>query len=201
MRILIKNFSLKLIYLLTFVLCHQGCASDVKEVYRPAYETIASFEMEQKIDELLLLIQKRLVIMHEVARTKWNQGLPIEDKAREQQILLDLASRANQYGLDEKFVMQFFQAQIEASKEIQRNDFLLWEKSGISKFDKTFSLKDELRLYIDRINNEMILLLSKVYTNSHELSSYILDDPISKRKSDSIDKDIWLLAILPLKNN
>lgn len=202
MNILLKSYSQKLIYFLAFILCTQGIATELKGgSYKPTYDAIENFEIEQKIDELLLLIQKRLVIMHEVARTKWNQNLPIEDKIREQQILADLAAKANQYGLDEKLVTQFFQAQIDASKEIQKNDFLLWKENDLSKFDKTFSLKDELRFYIDQLNNEIILLLGKIYTNSCKLNGYILNHPISKRSSDYIEDDIWLLAISPLKIN
>lgn len=202
MNALRKSFNQKLIYILAFILCTQVAVAELNGAYSPIHETIGQFEAEQKIDELLLLIQKRLVIMHEVARTKWNQNLPIEDKVREQQILVDLAAKANQYGLDEKIITQFFQAQIDASKEIQKRDFILWKENGILKFDKIFSLKNELRFYIDRLNNEMLVVLSKVYTNLYDLNDkYILVYPISKRSSDYIEDDIWSLAISPLKIN
>jgi chorismate mutase len=194
-----KSFSQKFIYILAFILCTQQAVAELNGAYSPIHETIGEFEAEQKIDELLLLIQKRLVIMHEVARTKWNQNLPIEDKIREQQILVELTAKANQYGLDEKLITQFFQAQIDASKEIQKRDFLLWKERGILKFEKVFSLKNELRFYIDRLNNEMLMLLSKIYTNPYDLhDKYILIYPISKRSSDYIENDIWSLAVSPL---
>jgi chorismate mutase len=136
---------------------------------------MTNFELEQKIDLLLLLIQKRLVIMHEVARTKWNQNLPIEDKEREEQILTNLANKAKAFGLDEKFVVKFFQAQIDASKQVQRNDFSLWKEQGMLKFEKILSLKDELRDYIDHLNQEMIMVLSQIYSAPyHDISTYIL---------------------------
>jgi chorismate mutase len=202
MNALRKSFNEKFIYILTFILCTQGAVAELNEAYSPIHETIGEFEAEQKIDELLLLIQKRLVIMHEVARTKWNQNLPIEDKAREQQILVDLAAKANQYDLKEKIITQFFQAQIDASKEIQKRDFLLWKENSILKFDKIFSLNNELRFYIDRLNNEMLVALSKIYANHFNLSDkYVLIHPISKRSSDYIEEDIWSLATSPLKIN
>ena len=40
-------------------------------------------EFERKVDQLFLLIQKRLVVMHQVARTKWHHNLSIVDKIRE----------------------------------------------------------------------------------------------------------------------
>lgn len=195
-----KSCRQKLTYFLVFILCAQGIVSELNGAYTPVHETIESFETEQKIDELLLLIQKRLVIMHEVARTKWNQNLAIEDKTREKEILTALVVKANHYGLDEALVTRFFQAQIDASKEIQKNDFILWKEESVLKFEKIFSLKDELRLYIDQLNSEMITLLSNIYTKTFTLStSYILDHPISLRGSDYIENDIWLLAISPLK--
>lgn len=200
MNILLNSYSQQLIYFLALILCAQGVATEFKGAYAPTYDSIENFEVEQKVDELLLLIQKRLAIMHEVAKTKWNQNIPIEDKIREQQILEDLAAKADQYGLDKEFAIQFFQAQIDAAKEIQKGDFLLWKENGLSKFDKIFSLKDELRFYIDQLNNEMIELLSKIYSKPLELNSkYVLNHPISIRSSDFIENHIWLLAISPLK--
>ncbi len=162
-------------------------------------KTIDSYEIEKNVDQLLLLIQKRLVIMHEVARTKWNQNLPIEDKAREQQILTDLVEKAHQYGLEEKWIAKFFQAQMDAAKEIQKNDFSLWREQNLQKFEAVLSLKDGLRSYIDRINQEMIDLLSKIHERKGSIEGrFILEHPISTRASDNIENNIWLLATLPL---
>lgn len=176
----------KLIYFLALILCwHAGHAQ--------TYHSVEEFAREKKSDQLLLLIQKRLVIMHEVARTKWNQGLPIEDKAREEQLLKQLAEKAKAYQLDEQWVAKFFQAQIDAAKEIQKRDFALWRQQGVTTFEKVFSLKDELRTYIDQINQEMLLLLN-------DQAPLVLDHPISSRPTDLIEKEIWSLAIGPLKS-
>lgn len=190
----------KLIYFFLFILCTHGIGLEVQGAYTPTYDAIENFEVEQKVDKLLLLMQKRLVIMHEVARTKWSQNVPIEDKIREQQILADFVIKASQYGLDGRFVTQFFQAQMDAAKEIQKKDFFLWKKNNMPKFEKIFSLKEELRFYIDQLNNEMIALLSTIYSQPLELNSkYVIEQPISIRHSDYIENDIWLLAISPLK--
>lgn len=181
---------MKLFFFLTFFLC----------AALNGHQTIENFEIEQEVDSLLLLVQKRLVIMHEVAKVKWNQNLPIEDKNREQQILTEFANKAHQYDLDDTLVTKFFQAQIEASKEIQKQDFILWKKKGIIKFEKIFCLKDEIRNYIDLLNHEMLFLLSKIYSRpSSEFHNFILDHPISKRRSDSIEDKVWSLAVAPLK--
>lgn len=70
------------------------------------------------------------------------------------------------------------------------------------KFEKTFSLKDILRYYIDMLNHEMMVALSKIDIKSIYINSeYILDQPISIRTSDCIENEIWLLAISPFKIN
>ncbi|MGL4540638.1 MAG: gamma subclass chorismate mutase AroQ [Candidatus Rhabdochlamydia sp.] len=194
MPILFRFISQKMIYFLVFILCAQGISTELQARYTPVYQSIEDFEIEQKVDQLLLLMQKRLVIMHEVARTKWNQNLTIEDKIREQQILADLAEKASKYGLDEKWTTAFFQAQMDASKEMQKKDFTLWQKEGLLKFEQVLSLKDELRFYIDQLNEEMMMLLSKIYKKGLS-NRFILAHPISNRKSDYIEKDIWSLAI------
>lgn len=195
-------FCKNLFCFLLIIFCSQGLTFELSATHLPIHESIQNYEVEQEVDKLLLLIQKRLVIMHEVARTKWNQNLAIEDKSREQLILADLTAKANQFGLDEKFVSRFFEAQIEASKEIQKNDFILWKTNSVTKFDRVFSLKDELRLYIDQLNNEMFAALSKIYTKTYDKSvNYILDQPISTRNSDHVENDIWFSATSPLKNN
>lgn len=194
-----KIFNQRLIYLLAFIICFQGFFSVHANDPR-TYQKIEDVELEKKVDQLLLLVQKRLAIMHEVARTKWNQNLPIEDKIREQQILVELAEKASQYHLEPRWITNFFQAQIEASKEIQKMDFAAWEKENRLKFVEVFSLKDELRIYIDEINHEMILLLNKILNRDFDANrQLILSQPISSRKTDHINHEVWQLAISPLK--
>lgn len=126
------------------------------------------YKAEKKIDQLLLLIQKRLDIMHEVARTKWNQNLPIEDSVREKQSLIGLTEQARNHGLDEKWTSRFFQAQFDLAKDIQRGDFALWKVQGVLQFEFVLDLKSELRCYIDQVNQEMIVLLSEIHEEDRE---------------------------------
>lgn len=166
------------------------------DLYASATHSLSEYQNEKKIDQLQLLIQKRLVIMHEVARTKWNQKLPIEDKARELQSLATINIKAKELGLDEKWVEAFFQAQFDAAKEIQRNDFALWENEGMGEFPAVLNLKTEIRVYLDEINQEMLQLLSQMPLEGRS----VLDKPISQRLSDSVDISVWQMAVRPLKS-
>lgn len=146
---------------------------------------------ERHFDQLLLLMQKRLAIMHEVARTKWNHQLPIEDLARENELLKSLVKHGDvKYNLDPEWVGKFFQAQFDAAKEVQKQDFALWREQGILKFEHVFRLKDDLRPYIDQINHEMLELLSKIRN-----SSFPQQAPLSIRPSDAVSEPIWRIAL------
>ncbi len=189
-----------LIWLLTFALCVHPTGS-IDASFLKAYQNIEDFEAETKVDQLLRLIQKRLAIMHEVAKAKWNQHLPIEDKVREEKLLVDLAQKAKQLNLNEQWIVQFFQIQMDVAKEVQKRDFALWQKQGIIAYEEVLSLQQDLRSYIDHINQEMILLLSEIHMDHLDMGRFVLDQPISIRQTDSIDQDLWVRAISPLQLN
>lgn len=143
---------------------------------------------QAEIDEVLKLVEKRLTIMHEVARIKWNQQIPIEDLPREEQLLALLVSKAT---IDKEWTRAFFQAQFNAAKMIQRNDFALWSEQKKAKFDNTLDLKDDIRPYLDRLSSDLLEKLAKIY------QSKAPDNLLYPRPAD-IDEAVWLVAIAPL---
>ncbi len=188
----------KTTFFLACMLCVQlvGSGLQAAQVGR----NIEDYKIEKRVDQLLLLIQKRLVIMHEVARAKWNQSLAIEDREREQQILRGLIEQAHLRGLNEKWAAAFFLAQFDAAKEIQKGDFALWRQCRAQTFEGVISLKEDLRTYIDQINGEMIELLSQIYSQLPIVEGLILESPLSIRATDDIEENIWQLAISPLRS-
>ncbi len=153
--------------------------------------TIEEYEAEKRVDELLLLMQKRLSLMHEVAKVKWNKQLPIEDKTREEAILHAISNKSN----SNPWISAFFIAQMEAAKEMQRADFFCWKNEGLIETDTNLSQESSLRAYINRLNDEIFDLLSKV--TEEEFAKYRLNRPISIRESDAIPLNIWNKAISP----
>ncbi len=83
--------------------------------------------------------------MDDVARNKWNSGAPIEDLPREREIIDALGKQAASYGLDAGIAREFFRAQIEASKIIQRTRFAEWRAAGQPKFESVRDLGKEIR--------------------------------------------------------
>lgn len=185
-------------FLLCFLLLTSNAGAVVDAISE--HQTISVYETQQKIDRVLFLIQKRLSVMHEVARAKWNQKLAIEDLVREKQILEGLVQQGNRYGFDGKWVQQFFQAQMDAAKMIQSRDFSVWNEQEIRKFDAVLDLKNEIRPYLDHLTEDLLDALSKIYPDIMEgkAGRYVLLNPVLTRSSDHIDEAVWQVAVGPL---
>ncbi len=81
----------------------------------------------QATDEpLLRLLNERLDLMEQVAAYKWQHDLPIEDKAREDQVVASSVDKALRVGMEPESAVAFFRAQIDAAKEVQAYWFARW---------------------------------------------------------------------------
>ena len=65
-------------------------------------------------------MQRRLTLMHEVARWKWNAGQPVRDAEREREVLHSVVEGGRGKGLDPELVRSFFAAQLEAARLVQQ---------------------------------------------------------------------------------
>ncbi|WNM30577.1 chorismate mutase [Streptomyces sp. Li-HN-5-11] len=72
------------------------------------------------------LSAERLATADLVAAAKWGTGSPIDDPAREQQVLDNVAAQAQQLGADPDEIRTVFRDQIEANKIVQRGLFQRW---------------------------------------------------------------------------
>lgn len=165
----------------------------------PPYLEIASVEKVKEVDFTLFLIQKRLSVIHEVARWKWNKNADIEDLIHEQRMLKKIGKLATAYGLDKEWAGKFFQAQLDASKMIQSHDFDYWNSQNMQKHAKCADLHTEIRPYLDRLTKELLEALVKTtpYLEDKTFLPYLLEQPLLTRNSDLIDEAIWQQAIAP----
>jgi chorismate mutase len=113
------------------------------------------------LDRLLRLMEKRLALVHEVARWKWSAGRPIADPEREREVLQNAVERGRGKGLDPDLVRRFFAAQMEAARLVQQADLDRWKASQQPSFADTTSLA-VLRQRIDEVNRELIDALAEV---------------------------------------
>ncbi len=135
-----------------------GCYS------RPAHSTASpatvesteEHQTETPLSDLLQHMRERLLIAHDVARWKWNARRPIADPEREQTFRSEMRRKSTSHGLDLDFIDRFFLAQIDASKQLQQDDFRQWEAAQRTTFPDVPDLTTVLRPRIDALNEALL---------------------------------------------
>ena len=94
---------------------------------------------------LVTAMVERLLLMEAVAQYKWNKGMPIENLAREHEVLNKVVASAKAHGLAVDLAWDFFRAQIAAAKAIQSRLFDTWRQGGVSSFPSAPDLKTQSR--------------------------------------------------------
>ncbi len=79
-----------------------------------------------RLGPLTDLVVERLQVSDDVAASKFGTGAPIDDPAREQQVLDQVRAQAGALGLDQDAAAAFFRDQITVSKVVQRGLFDRW---------------------------------------------------------------------------
>jgi chorismate mutase len=151
------------------------------------------------LDHLLRLMGRRLALMHDVARWKWNAGKPITDPERERDLLRSVVERGRAKGLDPDRVCAFFAAQIEAARLVQTADFDRWKAKAQEPFSQTTNLT-LLRQQIDDLNSELIDALAEVV---HRIDKPALRQALSGRAAEILTgnglAEVRETAIAPLR--
>src|SRR5262249_49339801 len=112
--------------------------------------------------ELLRLMRQRLLLMHEVARWKWNHDRPVADEQREQELLADVEERAERSGFDAGRARALMAAQIDAGKLIQEANFTRWREQGRGKFADVRDLHTDLRPAIDQLTTDLLACFGRL---------------------------------------
>lgn len=108
------------------------------------------------IEPLRSLMDQRLALMPDVARHKWNTGGAIDDLPREQKIIAALSAQAQLLGVPGTWAEQFFRAQIEGAKQVQRAHFVRWQQSGAGKFADVPDLVTVIRPRLDALTPQLL---------------------------------------------
>ncbi|WP_037316807.1 chorismate mutase [Amycolatopsis orientalis] len=107
------------------------------------------------------LSAQRVEIADKVAAAKFGTPSPIDDPAREQQILDSVAAKAPGLGLDAGDAVRFFRDQIEANKLVQRGLYARWTEDPGSRPPERPDLATEVRPVIDRLNAGLLTELAQ----------------------------------------
>jgi chorismate mutase len=178
-----------------------GCGTAEPLAPAPSAPTIArTAHGDDSLNKLLDLMRQRLVLMHEVARWKWNEGKPISDPDRERQLLADLEQRGLDQGLSRQQTGEFMAAQIATGKLVQQADFAAWSERQQGKFADVRDLNAEVRPLIDRLSDQMLVELARLLTppGPPQRRSEIEQLAATVLKGDGIDNAVRAAAIRPL---
>lgn len=138
--------------------------------------------------------------MHDVARWKWNQGAPITDPAREQQLLTALEERGLRYGLSRQQTKEFMSAQIEGGKLVQQADFADWQTQDRGTFEDVRDLSTDLRPRIDELSDRLLKQLAELprTLGKDSSGSHVEQRAAVLLVGDGIDDAVRAAAIRPL---
>lgn len=117
---------------------------------------------------------------------KHNSGAPVEDRARERQVILGAVRLAVKQGIDVELTLKVFTAQIEANKVAQRAFLAKWK--GLPAFDAVPNLATQVRPELDRLTPLIVGGLRHIPSAS-KFSSLAPSDPLLK--------EAWRVAIQP----
>ncbi|CAM06228.1 chorismate mutase [Saccharopolyspora erythraea NRRL 2338] len=98
---------------------------------------------------------QRVATADQVAAAKWGTDQPIDDPAREQQVLDAMSAKATGMGIDPEVVERIFRDQIEANKLVQHGLHAYWAANPAARPTERPDL-GEIRPVIDRLNNELL---------------------------------------------
>jgi len=109
--------------------------------------------------DLFEAIDKRLSYMRAVAAWKADNNRPVEDLEREKVVLDAARAKAGEVGLAGDSVTGFFQAQIDAAKEIQTCWIGRWDEGAARPTDVP-DLVEDVRPALLTLGNEILQLMA-----------------------------------------
>jgi chorismate mutase len=104
---------------------------------------------------------QRLFLADQVALSKWDSGMPVEDASREAQVIAGAIKAGQMRGLDQTTVSNFFRAQIEANKLIQYSLLAQWRRIGKAPDHASVNLAGTIRPKLDQVETDLIAELAE----------------------------------------
>ncbi|WP_207755678.1 gamma subclass chorismate mutase AroQ [Nonomuraea cypriaca] len=102
------------------------------------------------------LTVRRILLADQVAAAKYGTSRPIDDPARERQVLDSVATLSRSIGLAPKDGVDFFTAQIEAAKVVQRGLYAHWKAHPELRPSERPELATEVRPRLDLLTTRIL---------------------------------------------
>jgi chorismate mutase len=113
-------------------------------------------DVTNQLQPLVETSARRLVLAKQVALAKWDSQAPVEDTAREAEIITAVIKDGESRGLDRTFISHFFSAQIEANKLVQYVLLADWRRAGLVPAHRPINLATTIRPELDRLQKELV---------------------------------------------
>ncbi len=141
---------------------HSASPRALRRAHRPgsAHSAHSAHSAYGRLGPLAGLSAERLATGDLVAAAKWGTGGPIDDPAREREVLDAVADQARRLGADPAATVRIFRDQIEASKVVQRGLHRRWHADP-AQAPTTRPDLDEVRKEINRINGELVRAIAR----------------------------------------
>ena len=109
-----------------------------------------------KLRPLVETSARRLELAREVALSKWDTQTPVEDPAREAEVIHVAVKDGELRGLDPAWVSHFFRAQIEANKVVQYSLLAQWQRAGTAPVHRPINLGAVIRPQLDQLDKKLL---------------------------------------------
>jgi chorismate mutase len=138
-----------------------SCALTIAAAFALAPAPALADGDDTALTNLIALVSQRLALAEPVARWKWANHQPITDTPRENALLADVEKRAAAANVDPKFAREFFQDQIDASKDVQNALFASWRRTQPPQGPAP-DLATSTRPQLDQLTQSLIAGLARV---------------------------------------
>jgi chorismate mutase len=137
----------RLAFFVAWTICSEGRAypQNARDKLQPLVETSA----------------RRLAFAEQVALAKWDSGTPVEDAAREAQVIAAATKAGESRGLDPEWVSNFFKGQIDGNKLLQNSLLAEWRRQGKAPDHRPVSLAGAIRPELDKVQAVLIAELAE----------------------------------------
>ncbi|MCQ4209976.1 chorismate mutase [Streptomyces longispororuber] len=130
-------------------------ATDARTGTELSSSTVGTVKPLGRLGALTDLVIERLRVSDHVAESKFGTDSPIDDPAREEQVLAQVREKASGAGVDPEAAVAFFRDQITASKVVQKGLFARWtahpEEAPTTRPDL-----GQIREQLDRLTTDLI---------------------------------------------
>jgi chorismate mutase len=156
---------------------------EIMRILAVALTLAASFTPVGPLGELTGLAVQRVQVADLVAAAKFGTPAPIDDPAREQQVLDTVRTKATELGLNPENAATFFRAQIEANKLVQRGLYARWTEHPEEVPSRRPDLGTEVRPILDRLTTDILAELKDTEQLRHPSLKCEIQATIAERSA------------------